>query len=274
MLPLYEMLMKAQNGNAMGEMSKQYGLAQEQMMKAMAAMMPAFSAGLKRTASNPYDFSALMASAASGNYTQYFEDLNKAFTPKGMADGQDALKKIFGSEEVARAMAQQAEKMSGLGQDLYMQMMPVVANAMMGGLLKQIAGQFKAAGEAFAAGRPADYFGQWMTAGAPKQPVYENPFAQSFQAFFGQPGKAPSMTDWASQNPFLQMFEAMTKTQAEPPKPAEPERPQATPESGDANVFSRLMNDMFDSGIEVQKTYQKNMEAIMDSYLGKGGQTS
>ncbi|MNF07026.1 hypothetical protein D3C80_2071060 [compost metagenome] len=30
--------------------------------------------------------------------------------------------------------------------------------------------------------------------------------------------------------------------------------------------FSQLMNSMFDSGLEMQKEYQKNIEALFDSY--------
>ena len=42
MLPLFDMMMKAQGGNAMEAMAKQFGLAQDQMQQAMAALMPAF----------------------------------------------------------------------------------------------------------------------------------------------------------------------------------------------------------------------------------------
>ena len=48
MLPLFDMMMQAQNGAAMDAISKQFNLAQEQATQAMAALMPAFSAGLKR----------------------------------------------------------------------------------------------------------------------------------------------------------------------------------------------------------------------------------
>src|SRR5262245_38078750 len=137
MLPLFDMMTKAQGGNAMEAMAKQFGLAQEQMQQAMAALMPAFSTGLKRSVTNPYDFSSLMTAAASGNYAQYFEDLTKAFSPKGIADGNNVLALIFGSKDVSRAVAAQAEQMSGIGQDIYKQMMPVVANTMMGGFFKQ-----------------------------------------------------------------------------------------------------------------------------------------
>ena len=36
MLPLFEMMMKAQNGDAVNAMAKQFGMAQEQMQQAMA----------------------------------------------------------------------------------------------------------------------------------------------------------------------------------------------------------------------------------------------
>ena len=45
MLSLYDMMMQAQNGNAVETMARQFGLAQEQATKAVAALMPAFSEG-------------------------------------------------------------------------------------------------------------------------------------------------------------------------------------------------------------------------------------
>ena len=86
MLPLFDMMMQAQNGAAMEAMSKQFNLAQEQTTKAMAALMPAFSSGFKRSATDPYNFTSLMQSIASGNYAKYFEDMSKAFTPEGIAN--------------------------------------------------------------------------------------------------------------------------------------------------------------------------------------------
>lgn len=266
MLPLFDMMTKAQGGNAMEAMAKQFGLAQEQMQQAMAALMPAFSTGLKRSVTNPYDFSSLMTAAASGNYAQYFEDLTKAFSPKGIADGNNVLALIFGSKDVSRAVAAQAEQMSGIGQDIYKQMMPVVANTMMGGFFKQMASQFQAAGEAFTQGRPADFFGQWMEAtglkAKPKEsnPFLDNPFAQGFQSFLRQ-----ASAQGGTGNPFFAMFapmnEAASSAEANP-KQAD----SSAPESGQ-DAFSGLVNQMFDSGIEVQKAYQKTVESIFDGYL-------
>ena len=51
MQPLYEML--AQNGQAVELMARQFNLSQQQAQLAMEALMPAFSQGLKRNASDP-----------------------------------------------------------------------------------------------------------------------------------------------------------------------------------------------------------------------------
>lgn len=266
MLPLFDMLTKAQGGNAMDAMAKQFGLAQEQVQQAMAALMPAFSTALKRSVTNPYDFSSLMTAASSGNYAQYFEDLTKAFSPKGIADGNNVLALIFGSKDVSRAVAAQAEQMSGIGQEIYKQMMPIVANTMMGGLFKQMANQFQAAGEAFSQGKPAEFFGQWMEAAGLKEkpketnPFLDNPFTQGFQSFLRQ---AAAQTSAA--NPFFAMFTQNGEPATETRSGGADEKPAQASAVPDA--FSGLLGQMFDSGIEVQKAYQRNVESIFDGYL-------
>lgn len=270
MLPLFDLMMKAQNGDAVEAMAKQFGLAQEQMTEAMAALMPAFSTGLKRATGNPYDFSALMAAISSGSYGKYFEDMAKAFSPQGIADGNAILGQIFGSKEVSRAIAAQAAQMSGIGQDIYKQMMPAVANAMIGGMFKQIAEQFQAAGNALAAGKTPNFVEQWMQAtGMAEKPrpepqsLFDNPFLKSFQAMFTPQtgkGQGPLGADPFAANPFLQAFAAMMQT----PPAKTPEKPAPEPDPGS---FGGLFNQMFDSGIEVQKTYQKSMDGIFDKYL-------
>ena len=128
MLPLYEMMMRAQNGEAMRTMAEQFGLSVEQATKAMEAPMPAFATGLKRNTLNPQDFGGFMQALASGHYANYFNNMTEAFTPQGIDEGNAMLGQIFGSKEVSRAIAQQAELATGIAQDIYKRMMPVVAS--------------------------------------------------------------------------------------------------------------------------------------------------
>jgi hypothetical protein len=267
MLPLFDMMMKAQGGQAVDAMAKQFGLAQEQMQQAVAALMPAFSTGLKRSVTNPYDLTSLMTAASSGNYGQYFEDLGKAFSPKGIADGNNVLALIFGSKEVSRAVAAQAEQMSGIGQDVYKQMMPVMANTLMGGFFKQMASQFQAAGDAISQGKPVDLMSPWMEAAGLKEkpkaanPFLDNPIAQSFQTFLGQ-----AASQAGASNPFMAMFAGADKPAASPSEQSAAEDGEK-PAEGTQTAASDLVGQMFDTGIEVQKAYQKSVESIFDGYL-------
>ena len=222
MLPLFDMMLKAQNGAAMDAMARQFNLAQEQAAQAMAALTPAFSSGLKRTATNPYDFGALMNTMMSGSYAKYFEDLGKTFTPQGVADGNAVLEKLFGSPEVSRAIAAQAEQLTGVGQDILKKMMPAMADTLMGGMFKQATGQMQQGGDLFASTPMGQMTKQWLDS-------------------LGLQPKAKS--------------------------------PSQGEASAAANPYAETLNSMFDSGLEVQKTYQKNMEAIFDTYF-KGTTTS
>lgn len=267
MIPLFDMMMRAQNGSAMEVMAKQFGMAQEQMAKATAALMPAFSTALKRNAANPYDFSALMSAMISGNHAQYFEDMTKAFTPQGMAEGNDLLGQLFGSKEVSRAIAAQAAQITGIGQDIYKQMLPAMAAAVMGGLFKQTTGQMGGANP-FVNPQMEAMMKPWLEAsGLARKPEpvanpFDNPFTKSVQAFWGigQTPEAPkpnAAADAFAANPFIKMFQDMTKTSPDAPA----EKPAA---ANPMAPFTQMLNTMFESGIEAQKDYQKTIDGLFD----------
>jgi hypothetical protein len=273
MLPLFDMMLRAQDGSAMQAMAKQFNLAQEQAVQALAALMPAFSFALTRSSANPYDFAALARDMFSGGYAKYFEDMSKAFTPEGIADGNAVLEKLFGSKEVSRAIAAQAEQLSGIGQDILKKMMPAMADTIMGGLFKQMAGQMPDSDKAFAASPMGQVMKPWLESMGlqPKakpqaaDPL-DNPFIQAAQKFWGieqeRKPEADSGNPFAD-NPFAKVLQEMwagTSPQS-PAADGRKEKPAAE------DFYRDTLNSMFDSGLEVQKSYQKNMEAIFDGYL-------
>ncbi len=278
MLPLFDMMMQAQNGAATDAMAKQFNLAQEQATKAMAALMPAFSSGFKRSATDPYNFVGVMRDISSGNYAKYFEDMTKAFTPEGIADGNAVLGRLFGSKEVSRAIAAQAAQMTGIGQEIYKRMLPAMADTLMGGLFKETSGQIPQMANPFLNTDMGEMMQGWLQSigFAPKQQptpqasIFDNPFTQAMELMFGADSvkrEKPAPTNPFLDNPFAKAFQDMMKNfpmPSEPPK----EEPKAKPAVGvDMAAYTEMFNAMFDSGLEVQKTYQKNMEAIFDSYL-------
>jgi hypothetical protein len=278
MLPLFDMMMQAQNGAAMEAMSKQFNLAQEQATKAMAALMPAFSSGFRRTAANPYDFSSLMQAITSGNYAKYFEDMGKAFTPEGIADGNSVLEKLFGSKEVSRAVAAQAARMTGIGQEIYQKMLPVMADTLMGGLFKETSGQMGQFSNPFLNTATGEMVQTWLeTMGfapkqkpTPQQSIFDNPFTQAMGLMFGgqQPEKAADTPDNPFlDNPFAKAFQDMMRGFPHPAEADKQAKPAGTAEGADMTQYADMLNAMFDSGLEVQKNYQKSMEAIFETYM-------
>lgn len=286
MLPLFEMMLRAQNGTAMEAVARQFNLAQEQAAQAVAALMPAFSSGFKRNTANPYDMTALLGAMAAGNYAKYFEDMTAAFTPQGVADGNTVLEQLFGSKEVSRAIAAQAAQFTGISQDIFKKMMPAMADTIMGGLSKQTTGQFDAS--AFANSPMGAMTQQWLESmgfapkAKPKEPnLFDNPFTQAMQTMFGvkpsQPQPAPAAGNPFFDNPFAKAFQEMMASytgtasapKGEAAKPAGKPADQGTEAS---EQFTSMVNAMFDSGLEVQKSYQKSMEQIFESYLDKAGE--
>ncbi|HWT56340.1 MAG TPA: DUF937 domain-containing protein [Rhizobium sp.] len=284
MLPLFDMMMQAQNGAAMEAVARQFNLAQEQATKAMAALMPAFSAGLKRSTSNPYDFVGLMQAVSSGNYARYFEDMNRAFTPEGISDGNNILAQLFGSKEVSRAVAAQAAQMTGIGQDIYKRMLPVLADTLMGGLFKQTTGQMASAVNPFVNTAMGETIQQWLesTGFAPKpkaaQPsIFDNPFTQAMQQMFSVPKAEPApQPNPFLDNPFAKAFQEMMAGLGQPAAKQPAAKTQEVPKEEakvNADSYAEILNAMFDSGLEVQKTYQRNLEAIFETYRPKPPET-
>jgi hypothetical protein len=277
MIPLFDMMMQAQNGNAMDVMAKQFGLAQEQMAKATAALMPAFSTALKRNTASPYDFGALLSAMSSGNYAQYFEDLGKAFTPQGLADGNTILDQLFGSKDMLQAVSGQAAQMTGIGQEIYKQMLPVIASAIMGGLFKQASGQLGGGMQNPFANTPMEAMMKpWLEASGftrkpqPAPNPFDNPLTQAMQGFFGMgkpEEKQQSAPDMFAANPFMKAFQDMMsgKPQAAP----EPEKKPA--DSNPMAPFTEMFNSMFDSGLEAQKEYQKSIDGLFETYRKNSG---
>ena len=287
MMPLYDMMMNAQNGEALRAMAKQFGLNEAQMEQAMAALMPAFSTGLKRNAANPMDMSNFLSALASGNHVQYFENMQNAFSPQGMQDGNGILGHLFGSKQVSRAVAAQAEAATGIGQEVFKQMLPVLASSIMGGLFKQSTGQATRQSQAGAMGGAnpiGDLISEMMRQGmggaqakpAPKASPMDNPLGQILEGMFG--GATQRQTPQAGSNPFGgnplgQIFQDMlggamgggqTRQAPEPEQQPDPDR---MPSGRERNPYDDLFGQMFDSGKEVQKGYQTNMESIFDQYL-------
>lgn len=257
MTTLFDTLMQAQNGDAIKAMARQFGLSEDQTQSAIEALMPAFSTGLKRNAADPMGVAGFMQALSTGQHAKYFDDMTHAFQPQGIAEGNGILGHLFGSKDVSRAVAAQAQQATGIGQDIFKQMLPVIASTLMGGLFKQSTGQVQAAQPA-GTNFMVEMMEQMMQAKqqpASTQPsAAENPFADVLNQMFG--GSSQAASNPMADNPWGKIFTEMMGGSKPEPEPQQP-----------GNAYGELFGQMFEAGKKTQASYEKGINDIFDQYL-------
>jgi len=152
-MDLLNMLLNAGGGSAIQQLSKNFGLSQDQTTSAISSLLPALGAGLARNASQPGGLDALLGALSSGRHESYLDNPEVLGSSDAIADGNGILGHILGTKEVSRGVAKNASARTGISEDILKKMLPAVAAMAMGVLSKQNAGAaFRAPGAAAASG--------------------------------------------------------------------------------------------------------------------------
>jgi hypothetical protein len=149
---LLESILGASGGNVLSALAGNLGLQPDQAQSALASLVPALAAGVKRNASTPQGLESLLGALQRGGHQQYVDDPSTLARPETIQDGNGILGHIFGSKEVSRQVAQQASSKTGVGVDVLKKMLPMVAGLVMAQLAKRQAAAPAAAPAAAAQG--------------------------------------------------------------------------------------------------------------------------
>jgi hypothetical protein len=142
MATLYDVLANAQNGGALDQISDQYGLTPQQTQAAVAALLPAISMGLKRSTTTPEGLGELLSLMGRQQdlYAMY-DNPGAAFSREGRAAGNAVLSNMFGTPDASRAIATQAQQLSGVTSSILKKLLPVLAGILISGLMRSGSGQ-------------------------------------------------------------------------------------------------------------------------------------
>lgn len=130
---LSQMLLTQKN---VDQIASQFGLSQQDAVRAMQAVIPAFSEGLQRQTSSAQGAASLIQALSSGHHAAYVEDPSQAVSAAGIGDGEKILGHLFGNKDVSRGVASHAAASTGIGSSLLKQMLPAIASMVMGSLFK------------------------------------------------------------------------------------------------------------------------------------------
>lgn len=137
MNPILEMLMNAGGGGAVQQLSRQFGLSEDQTQGALGQLVPAVLSGLQQNTATEGGMGGLLSALSNGNHSQYVENPELLSQESTVAEGNGILGHVFGTKEVSRSVAGHAAEQTGIGTDIMKQMLPIVATMVMGSLSKQ-----------------------------------------------------------------------------------------------------------------------------------------
>lgn len=134
---MFDAILGASGGGAVDQISRQFGLSNDQASSAITALLPALLGGLRRETRQPGGLESLLGALAGGHHQRYVEDPVTLTDPNTTIDGNGILGHVFGSKEVSREVANDAASRTGLSPDLLKRMLPLVAALAMGVLARQ-----------------------------------------------------------------------------------------------------------------------------------------
>jgi hypothetical protein len=269
MMNLFEIMQAAQGGRAVDNLSRTFGLSPQQTQTALEALLPAFSMGLQHKAQSPDHLSQLagMMGAPTNRdaYEQGFVDANRNGIPDHLEQqGNQVLGTLFGSKDMSRAVAAQASAASGVSDQILKSMLPVVASMIMGGLFKSAQTQ--------GLGGLLGQLASGMLGGGQPQQGGGNPLGDLLGGMMGgqrgQPGMgAGGMGAGGMGGGLGGLIGAVLGGMGGGAQPAP--QPGAPPAQAGLEALTR----MFDTGRQVQDSYQSNLQSVFDAFLGpQGGQ--
>lgn len=169
-----DIVQAAQGGRLAQNLAQRFGLADWQAEAAVAALVPALSAGFKKASEEPASLRPLVEAAKDPRHRAAFESADHAYTDAAVERGSEIVGQLFGSPATTGQIAQLASRESGVRADILQQLLPALAAIVAGGLHQALEKQGRGAalshlsGEAPAAPTPE---APGLATAAPKTPA-------------------------------------------------------------------------------------------------------
>ncbi|WP_082507810.1 DUF937 domain-containing protein [Methylobacterium sp. Leaf113] len=233
-------------GGGLQSFGPQFGLSQEQGLRAMQALLPALTMGLQRNAAqDPMGFA------------QMFNLVGPA-APPPPSQMDMLVKQLFGSPHLSQAVLQQAATVSGVAMPALKQMLPVMAGMVVAGIVHVMINQ--APQPAPAPRAMPDPFG-----------FSPNAWSDMMQAFLTGHGPGPTPAPQTRPRPTPPRLpqaavSGATSAQTSTKAPANAEGKANAESKAGADAGFDLMQQMFQTGLEVQQENARAMQRLFDTF--------
>ncbi|PLX36117.1 MAG: hypothetical protein C0606_15470 [Hyphomicrobiales bacterium] len=259
---LINILFDAQNGDAVSNFAKRFGLGFDDTERVMEALMPAYSRGFKLNTSNPLSLANFLDVLGQDRHIRYWRDPTAAFTANAFDDGAGILRHIFGSDSLVFAIAREVAKKTGVPYDTVEKMMPPIAAMLVGGIAEEL---------------PRTSFGELIDAyldgfarGRPDPEPEPEPLPLGPSSFFDAVG---TFFEGLSRGRTEDNETEDDETEAEPEEEGEAEAEEEF--EADAEEFSPngeeltgedLFGSLLDAGVELSQSHVSAMSEVFERF--------
>jgi hypothetical protein len=139
-MQVYDVIAEAQNGAAIANLARTFGLTDEQVEAVMNATLPALVNGIERNTLSRGGLADIVKALGSGHHEQILERPDVHTDPRVHQDGRGIPGHSLGSESRARGVAVQAAKATGVSESIIEMLLPILAQMLMGALSKWLKG--------------------------------------------------------------------------------------------------------------------------------------
>ncbi len=137
---ILDLLLSNENKPALDELSRNFGLSENETRSAVEGLIPALSRGMQNNTGGEQGMDELLDALRTGKHAQYMEQPNTLSRPETIEDGNGILGHLFGSKQVSRDVANQVSQKSGISSAVLKKMLPIVASLAMGAISKKVIG--------------------------------------------------------------------------------------------------------------------------------------
>ncbi len=136
-MDLLDLLTATGGGDSIKKLSEAVGLGSSDTSKLIAALAPALMGGLTKNTENDSGLAGLKRALETGNHDRYLDQPDLMGTDDTRIDGNKILGHIFGSKDVSRQVAANAERDTGISASLIKKALPLLATLAMGAMSKK-----------------------------------------------------------------------------------------------------------------------------------------
>ncbi|MEZ5842089.1 MAG: DUF937 domain-containing protein [Hyphomicrobiales bacterium] len=254
---LINILFDAQNGDAVSNFAKRFGLGFDDTERVMEALMPAYSRGFKLNTSNPLSLANFLDVLGQDRHVRYWRDPTAAFTANALTDGAGILRHIFGSDNLVFAIAKEVARKTGVPYDTVEKMMPPIAAMLVGGIAEEL---------------PHTSFGELIDAyldgfsrGRPDPEPEPEPLPLGPSSFFDAVGTFFEGLSRGRTEDDKAEAEAEADTDAETEAEPDEEAGEVPPAGGEL-TGEDLFGSLLDAGVELSQSHVSAMSEVFERF--------